>query len=532
MSSLYSPRYLPTYSATASPFSQHLYSNACLADDPCSELTSFRPFETDVTSPTVIAAARQLIASCQDSHLDCHDKVDAQPPSRIIDVGKIKVNEVGVGEVDAGKWPCVKLRNTRDLELKDYVALSYCWGGEQPMKLLSTNRAKYEDCVLLAELPKTLQDAVECTRALGYRYLWVDALCIMQDVQSEKLKEIGNMASIYRNAAVTIIAAVARSVNEGYLNYDRLSSIQSKFGFKESKPINCHIEVELNNGQIGTLVIIPEIVWDDPKTMPINERGWCLQESVLPRRLLYYGPEELLFRCHTIDCQPMTPSVIDYTKGINPPRILSHQQRGSNPKSLWHDFVLDFSERKVSVPADRTYAITGIIEELQWRWDDECIWGIWKSRLLEDLCWKRREGTSVRTQHAPCWSWMSFNGGIVEVNHRPFEHVDAIFHGIAGKELHLTCRVMTNIMIKFHKRYFERCQADVEITEADTNEINYLYIGSTKQEEWSDSVDIAIAAIELEKGVFRREGLLQIGIPEYGGTAEFMEPEPTKITLI
>ncbi|KAF0320218.1 hypothetical protein GQ607_012480 [Colletotrichum asianum] len=33
----------------------------------------------------------------------------------------------------------------------------------------------------LHELPKTIRDAVRVTRALGIRYLWVDALCIEQN---------------------------------------------------------------------------------------------------------------------------------------------------------------------------------------------------------------------------------------------------------------------------------------------------------------------------------------------------------------
>ena len=53
-------------------------------------------------------------------------------------------------------------------------------------------------------LPQTVKDAVETTRNLGIRYLWVDALCIIQDSPEDKLKEIAGMGAIYKNATVTI----------------------------------------------------------------------------------------------------------------------------------------------------------------------------------------------------------------------------------------------------------------------------------------------------------------------------------------
>lgn len=53
-------------------------------------------------------------------------------------------------------------------------------------------------------LQKSVRDAVEVTRMLGFRYLWVDAFCINQDCDSDKGREIGKMATIYKNAAVTI----------------------------------------------------------------------------------------------------------------------------------------------------------------------------------------------------------------------------------------------------------------------------------------------------------------------------------------
>ena len=55
--------------------------------------------------------------------------------------------------------------------------------------------------------PKVIKDAFLVTKKLGYRYLWVDRYCIVQDDAQEKHQQIKNMGSIYENARVTIVAA-------------------------------------------------------------------------------------------------------------------------------------------------------------------------------------------------------------------------------------------------------------------------------------------------------------------------------------
>jgi hypothetical protein len=58
------------------------------------------------------------------------------------------------------------------------------------------------------ELSGTIADAVELTRQMGERYLWVDQLCIVQDELKMKDQQINSMDKIYRSAALTIVIAV------------------------------------------------------------------------------------------------------------------------------------------------------------------------------------------------------------------------------------------------------------------------------------------------------------------------------------
>jgi hypothetical protein len=61
-----------------------------------------------------------------------------------------------------------------------YTALTYCWGVPE---ILSTKRSNIEDHLRTrpwSSLPKTFQQAIEMTSVLGYKYIWIDCLCIMQ----------------------------------------------------------------------------------------------------------------------------------------------------------------------------------------------------------------------------------------------------------------------------------------------------------------------------------------------------------------
>lgn len=100
----------------------------------------------------------------------------------------------------------------------EYLALSYVWGNsEQAHQTTTSNVSAYERGINPRMLPQTLRDAIRVTHMLGFRSLWVDSLCILQDSPQDKAQEISGMHHIYRNAQLTIMAAGAQSVEAGFL---------------------------------------------------------------------------------------------------------------------------------------------------------------------------------------------------------------------------------------------------------------------------------------------------------------------------
>jgi hypothetical protein len=56
------------------------------------------------------------------------------------------------------------------------------------------------------EIAMTIRDAMRFTRDMKVRYLWVDALCIVQDDDESKYLQIMHMDAVYRQATLTIVA--------------------------------------------------------------------------------------------------------------------------------------------------------------------------------------------------------------------------------------------------------------------------------------------------------------------------------------
>jgi hypothetical protein len=202
-------------------------------------------------------------------------KTDQLPPGfRVIDVHRRVV-----------------IRAPRDCR---YFALSYVWGvqemleatGLKPVTLQSADLALDANGVQLpAALPRTIADALDLTSELGYNYLWVDALCIIQD-QDQKAKHLhlSRMDAVYSAATLTIVAGSGRHADVGlpgvYGNV-RISGqyVETVKGRKLAAMLPSYSDVENSRS----------LVW--------NSRGWTLQEKLLSKRVLLFTDSQVYYKC-------------------------------------------------------------------------------------------------------------------------------------------------------------------------------------------------------------------------------------------
>lgn len=199
--------------------------------------------------------ARKWLQDCLETHSKCRTLGITEPPTRLIDVG-------ADGDLDPPFLCCpskgdnnaVGSETSNDLEPVNYqyTALSYCWGKAGNIRTTSANIVARKIGIPWSEIPLTILDAILLTRWLGIRYIWIDALCIIQEgPDGDWSTESGKMADVYGNSYLTIAAAYSRDVQGGMFHDVKASRLGS-----------------------------------NPRTVPLqNEplyaRGWALQERML-----------------------------------------------------------------------------------------------------------------------------------------------------------------------------------------------------------------------------------------------------------
>ncbi|KAL1940733.1 hypothetical protein VTO73DRAFT_7774 [Trametes versicolor] len=153
------------------------------ADDPAAPFIHSRSPVWDVGSPRALALARMYIDECIHVHEVCKTLAPRHPrlPSRLIEC------------IDPARPRLVSTGGDHG----EYLALSYVWGGDQVHKTTKRNISTYEQGVSTSLLPATIRDAISVTHTMGFQWLWVDSLCIVQDSDEDKRHEIGRMPQSY-----------------------------------------------------------------------------------------------------------------------------------------------------------------------------------------------------------------------------------------------------------------------------------------------------------------------------------------------
>lgn len=323
-------------------------------------------------------------------------------PTRILDLGGAQ-NELRSD---------VKLYVSRH-EPEEYICLSHCWGsdrGSAPLQTTVETLHMFQQVIAYEKLPKTFQDAVVFTRKLGYRFLWIDSLCIVQDDSEDWLAEAGRMADIYENAALTLAAA---------------SSADSLGGlFRKSTP-----EVLISHGREGqTQPAIRQFsnpvffqyghrqsALEKPgenKISPLMKRAWIYQERMLSGQILFFTPLELVFECRVSSRTESGYPWIDSRPKHAFSSVYSSDCSTDLPL-LWRQLVVQFSQLQLSLNNDRLSAIAGIATRFSQRLTGgermSYFAGSWRETFIEDMLWESsiRIGSSPQRvdECIPTWSW-------------------------------------------------------------------------------------------------------------------------------
>lgn len=265
---------------------------------------------------------------------------------------------------------------------------------------------------------------------LGLQYVWVDALCIIQDDAIDQAYQIGKMATIYSSAYLTIVAASGEHSNAGLpgLGPGTRNYIQREIvvippsehdpGLSLMTTMKSHPK-HWDQFQRAEYEDIDYSTW--------NSRAWTMQERSLSRRNLIFTQEQVLWSCNkAYFCEESSFEV--------PNTRFRHSGRNahsigldfSDQTSFWGQYqalVENYTKRDVKFKGDVYDAFSAVIQGLESNSNERFLWGLPCSRFELSMSWDTLHGqyrrfalsklpmTNLkRNVVMPSWSWMGWIG--------------------------------------------------------------------------------------------------------------------------
>ncbi|KAL1798031.1 hypothetical protein ACET3X_004637 [Alternaria dauci] len=300
----------------------------------------------------------------------------------------------------------------------DYLVLSYMWGTNhtQQLRLLQSNLKDFQKEIPRAkfEASDVYKEAVRITLALGYKYLWIDSLTIIQDSPTDWAHEARRMAIVYGNATANlaflfpphspakpsrredprvwhpcILRAPSAQTPGVYIEHEK-SDLRQDFSSDE------HIQD-----------------WLYPSNWPLFSRAWTFQEYLLAPRTLLLGHRNLMWQCSKgfydellgpiAETQTTTPQDPKRGKDRGKSRYFPDtihelgvvgKKRGSlsEPAVLsftidWQNLVNEYRSRKLSFGKDRIIAFAGVARAVTNLGQLTYLAGLWKEIFPVALLW-------------------------------------------------------------------------------------------------------------------------------------------------
>lgn len=386
-----------------------------------------RIVNSDPLSSATIGLIKDWLGRCQ-RHEFCKAQKPRPMPTRVIDLESEKPKIIE-SERASGH----------------YIALSHCWGSSEDT--FSTTADNIEERMTIGldlyTQPSNFRDAIAFTKRLGFRYLWIDSLCIIQHDVLDWRHEASRMAGYYNNALLTLAIADAINCHAGFAH--RRHSMYSP-------PIP-------GNGELYCLrEELPQEFHLNMSSF-ISKRAWTFQERLLSPRIIHFTKDQLLWRCradewaegyiynsyrrHNEFRSDRAGNFIDRAEYDAYWRNRSDNKTGqvhfdtNFAAQTWYDCVSEFSTRSLTRASDKLAAIAGLADMFSQPELGKYMAGLWGRDLFRGLAWLRTE-PALRTAEkyrsyiaskakvtlaaraykppseyrAPSWSWASVIGPI------------------------------------------------------------------------------------------------------------------------
>lgn len=347
---------------------------------------AFLDMEMSITLPPnsvqSLEIAKLWMGRCFSTHETCHVS-HRIAPTRLLFVDHEKFKLCQSSEFD---YP------------PPYVTLSHCWGALKLLKLTTKNMKGFQAGMPLGVLCKTFQDAVYITLQLGFHYLWIDSMCIIQDNPEDWRFESRLMSRVYGLSSVNIAATSAPDGDTGCF-FDRDPNHASQHRVKAIENEREVVYDCVEDGMYDACLL----------STPLAHRAWVIQERLLAPRTLHFSSTQVFWECNE--------STACETFPVQFPAELSygdfHLQKQPVTRSLWSKIVQLYTRCDLTLGKDKLVAISGLAKHIHDQTGEQYLAGLWRGGLEAQLCWKSRTATPRPEEpRAPTWSWASVDGTV------------------------------------------------------------------------------------------------------------------------
>jgi hypothetical protein len=360
-----------------------------------------------------------------------------------------------------------------------YLALSYCWGQttkQSPWTLTEVNIDDFKRGIPTDQLPQSFCDIIKLTRALGERFVWIDALCILQDSAEDWEKEATFMASVYTNALFTVVSPASDPTQSLFFKRD---SSRTRPAILQLSPRNgdpsatVRLHPVLPKWNVGPGFGIEDMDESGLQAnQPTRKRAWCLQEYELSRRTVTFTTHQFAWVCREMQCSeeefslmsPTLTTLANDNDNISLPLAMTRIEnllywpsylfnqvarflslhwgdRWTNEITLqiprfnrklmeppglyqkWEKLVEEYTARHLSKSSDRLCAVAGLAKQRHQETNDQYLAGLWKGNLKSELLWRvknpAKSSRIAELSDLPTWSWVAVDSPVY-FPHRPY----------------------------------------------------------------------------------------------------------------
>ncbi|KAF2176880.1 HET-domain-containing protein [Zopfia rhizophila CBS 207.26] len=353
-----------------------------------------------------MSLAKSWIKTCTESHDGCHSPSGSTSfiPTRLVEVLGAQTARLNISSVHESN--------------SSYLTLSHCWGKEWFPTLTKENLEAMVMRIEVESLPRNFQDAICITFMLGYKYIRIDSLCIIQNSHDDWAHEAALMARVYHNSTLTIAAAAAFNAFDGcFRDRSETALLLAGHSFPDIAGRNVVITSITAAGQRSTA-----------RQNTLQTRGWVLQEELLSRRILHLTADGLFWECEEHSASELQPqglqrNAVEDKRSINRAFALPASAGRPSPFAqmdpwgvTWAAIVRDFSDRNLTQPSDKLVALSGVASMMSQHFGSaRYLAGLWDYDLLVGICWSsacKNQHTRPSTYRAPSWSWASLDGPV------------------------------------------------------------------------------------------------------------------------